>query len=847
MAPSKDFQNLEQVMRFSPDVLCAIDSKGLFRAVNAAFQQVLGYEADELLGKPFTAIIHPDDCPAATHLAWAEQARAFSFECRCVGRSGQEIVVAWSAFPAPADELLLCVGHNATAEWQTAHEAQAQEEMNEVLIKYGFDMVGLIDEAGIYTYVGGSTQATLGYCPKQLVGRSAFDFIHPEDLPWVRTCWEQLSFHPVVAVPNFRFRAANGEWKWIETSIRNQTQNPAIGAYVVSSRDITERKLSSFELGESEQRFRLLFENILSFAVFQDTTGMILDINPAFQAFLKKPKEELVNCQLADLLPAGVQQLFREKFQDALGGRTVQFETFVQDEDGKDKILIVTKLPLVVAGETVGVYVSAKDITDISAAQTLIIQQATQLTSILESITDAFLSVDAQGKLTYMNKEAERVLGLRRENCLGKVIWEVFPYQLDAIYRDNGEQAIATGTTRHFEVFSTRLGRWLDVKMFPSAERLSIYFSDITDRVEADKRLEMLALVASGTDNGVVITDAQGLTVWVNDSFVRHTGYMLDEMVGKTPGAVLQGPETDPATVAHIRERMKHKKPFTVNILNYKKSGKKLWLAMDITPIYNDAGELTQFIAIQQNINYRKEIEASQAKMTQDLYRQNRDLQQFTYVISHNLRAPLANALGLATLLTKVNKNTEAFGVSLAHLRKSVAEADTVLRDLNMLLSIRDQQDVVAQEPIAVAEVCQQAIANLAEALQRCGGRVSLNVADDLVMHGNRAYLYSIFYNLLSNSIKYRSEERPLEVEIKNLIGKEGSSTISFNDNGSGFDMHKAGSEVFQLYKRFHTNQRGRGIGLFLVKTHVEAMGGKIEVTSGVNHGTRFLIHLDKR
>jgi signal transduction histidine kinase len=134
---------------------------------------------------------------------------------------------------------------------------------------------------------------------------------------------------------------------------------------------------------------------------------------------------------------------------------------------------------------------------------------------------------------------------------------------------------------------------------------------------------------------------------------------------------------------------------------------------------------------------------------------------------------------------------------------------------------------------------------DLRDALRQCGGQVRLTVPDGLRISGNRAYLYSIFYNLLSNAIKYRSPARVLDVAIDCVAEDGGGARLSFTDNGSGFDTYKAGSEVFQLYKRFHTNQRGRGIGLFLVKTHVEAMGGKIEVTSAVDAGTRFLIHLD--
>jgi len=113
-------------------------------------------------------------------------------------------------------------------------------------------------------------------------------------------------------------------------------------------------------------------------------------------------------------------------------------------------------------------------------------------------------------------------------------------------------------------------------------------------------------------------------------------------------------------------------------------------------------------------------------------------------------------------------------------------------------------------------------------------------------VRGTRAYVYSIFDNLLSNALKYRASERPLHIAIACIAGGPGGVSISFTDNGSGFDQAKAGAKLFQLYQRFHGQHQGRGLGLFLVKTHVEAMGGTIEVSSQVGVGTRFLIQLNQ-
>ncbi|GAA3990545.1 PAS domain S-box protein [Hymenobacter antarcticus] len=848
MSTPEDFSILKTMMGFSPDLICALSPDGQFRQVSDAWRRALGYDTNEMIGRHISEIIHPDESTTALEkfLDAFGRAEPVGFESRCLGKDGQEVHIAWSALRAATDELLICVGRDVTQQRRAAEQAREQELRHRTIIENGFDMVGMVDEQGVYTYIGGATQRTLGYWPEELVGRLAFDFIHPDDRARAEACFALLATQDVVTIPDFRFRTAGGEWRWLETSVNSYLQDGR-KSYVVSSRDITARKLISLAHTESEQRFRALFESDSALAAFIGPDGHILDANPALLAFLNKERHEVLNLVLAGFLPEEVRARFIKKREKAASGQKTQFEASVQFAGRPAQTLKVTYTPLVVEGAVVGIYCTLRDVTEMAAARHLIKHQEAQLSLILDSINDACFSLDNDWKLTYLNNEAERLMGISREGALGVNLWKLYPEKAGGIYQQHYQRAIDTGETVRFEAYFEREKLWLDVKAYPFANGLSVFITDITKRVANEKQLKLLALVARGTDNGVLITDARGRTEWVNEAFIKHTGYSREELVGRTPGVVLQGPETDPTTMSFIRERMQRQLPFSATILNYKKSGQKLWFAIDVTPVHDEAGQLTQYVAIQQNITYRKEAEASQAAMTQDLYRHNRDLQQFTYVISHNLRAPLANALGLATVLTKLDKNSDVFATALTNLRQSMVQADDVLKDLNLVLSIRDKKDMQALEPLVMRDVCQQAVRDLEEPLRECDGNVVLNIEDQLVTRGNRAYLYSIFYNLLSNSIKYRSEERTLQVDIECYTGEHGGATITFTDNGSGFDMFKAGSDVFQLYKRFHTNQRGRGIGLFLVKTHVEAMGGKIEVASEVNFGTRFTIYLDKR
>lgn len=225
----------------------------------------------------------------------------------------------------------------------------------------------------------------------------------------------------------------------------------------------------------------------------------------------------------------------------------------------------------------------------------------------------------------------------------------------------------------------------------------------------------------------------------------------------------------------------------------------------------------------------------------EEILEKNKDLQQFTYVVSHNLRSPLTNALGLVKLLEVMKPDSPQFYSSLSHLGTSLRQLDQVVNDMNTILAIRDKESLTPTESVTILGVVNDVVQNFQDALKDCGGNVRIDIPEDVKVKANKAFLYSIFYNLLSNAIKFRSPQRLLQVDVSS--SKKGDKKeITFSDNGLGVDLEQAGSEFFKLYKRFHPEHQGRGMGLYLVKTHVESIGGHIEVKSGLNRGTTFKI-----
>ena len=179
-----------------------------------------------------------------------------------------------------------------------------------------------------------------------------------------------------------------------------------------SSQNLT---INLARLTENEQRFRSLFENNPDLMIFQDRAGTVLDANPASLIMLGRTKAKITGRPLSDFLPDSLHDLFSQKLEQAFQGHNVQFDVELQFFPGAElKARNITKVPLLIADEVTGVHVVARDVTDLFASHQTIHDQANKLSTIFESITDAFFLLDRDWRFTYANREVERLLNVRR-------------------------------------------------------------------------------------------------------------------------------------------------------------------------------------------------------------------------------------------------------------------------------------------------------------------------------------------------------------------------------------------------------------------------------------------------
>jgi signal transduction histidine kinase len=250
----------------------------------------------------------------------------------------------------------------------------------------------------------------------------------------------------------------------------------------------------------------------------------------------------------------------------------------------------------------------------------------------------------------------------------------------------------------------------------------------------------------------------------------------------------------------------------------------------------NDRLRDAQSVIEEQNQNLEGEV----AKRTLELTVQNEQLEQFAFIASHNLRGPVARMLGLGRLVGSGAIANHEKEYVLDSLVESTKELDMVVRDLAHILDIRNTPQQIT--PTNLGKELALAEHTLAAEIADAGAVVMADFTQLETVDAVRPYVQSMFLNLLDNAIKYRDPDRPLVVRVTaQVVGKFGR--ISFADNGLGIDMERDGGKLFNLYARFHFQVKGKGMGLFLVKTQLEAMGGRIEAESTLGKGTTFNIY----
>ncbi len=470
----------------------------------------------------------------------------------------------------------------------------------------------------------------------------------------------------------------------------------------------------------------------------------------------------------------------------------------------------------------------------------------------IELLSEIVFETTPDGCLTFLNPAWKTALDYEPGSSLGAplasfVVEDDQPLLHQALHHFAVRADARTGQSRPEVRFRRRDGGvvWMELSVAARDEGGAVgILHNVTRQKAAQAELAKLSLVASFTDNLVIIADCEGRVEWVNDAFIRKTGYTLAEVVARKPGELLQGPRSDPATVETIRQRLREGRSFQCEILNYTKAREEYWVAVHISPILDATGKVERFVSIQNDITELRRTQTD-LKAAKEAAESASDAKtHFLATISHEMRTPLNVILGSVELA----RTETALAEYPTHLKRIDENAETLLGLISDLLDvskIEAGQFEWDRSAFALRPHLETALIPLAERAVRKGLSFHLNFAPDLPTRilDDPTRIRQIVMNLAENALKF-TDAGFIAIDI---IRRQNRLGISVTDSGTGISL----AARPHLFDRFFqgdssTTRRkgGAGLGLSIVKSLVDALGGEINVESVPGQGSRFEVTL---
>lgn len=265
-----------------------------------------------------------------------------------------------------------------------------------------------------------------------------------------------------------------------------------------------------------------------------------------------------------------------------------------------------------------------------------------------------------------------------------------------------------------------------------------------------------------------------------------------------------------------------------------------LFYIFSAVPLYEKNKKIKKVLVASQNITLQKRNEVEKEMLIEELTQNNIDLRQYSYITSHNLRAPLSNLLGLLKLLD-MNEIKDPLTVQLLeNFEECTIQLNDTVNDLINTLVIKNNVNT-NKETLELRSMLEKVIHSVQNNIVEANAVIELDIDREHCIPFNRTYLESILLNLLTNAIKYRSPKRDLKINVVTRKTDDGIK-LYFSDNGLGIDLSRYKDRIFGLYQKFHGNIDSKGLGLYIVNSQIRVMGGEIDVISEVDKGTTFII-----
>ncbi|NNV56233.1 PAS domain S-box protein [Limnovirga soli] len=624
--------------------------------------------------------------------------------------------------------------------------------------------------------------------------------------------------------------------------------------------DVDARKKAEEDIRNSEEKFRSLIHNISDIITLVDENGLILYESSSIQQVLGYTEYELIGTNVFDMLhPDDIVKTaneFKSLVKEHGYSPIVEFKYrsksgkyLYMEAQGNNQL----KNPAIKA-----IIISSRDVTARKQADEAIKEERNQLRTLINNLPDAIYIKDIKGRKIITNPVDMEIMGVKDEyEIIGKTDIEIFK---DANGREgywHDMQILHSGIPilNQEDVFINRkTGKpgYLLTSKLPlyntSGEIIGLLGigRDITERKIAENELrisnERYEYATKATSDAIWDWDIQTGNLYCGENFTILFGYDTTDSA-KNIAIWLKNihPEDAEGVINKIKALIKSKENSWTDEYRFRKTDRSYAYVQNKGIVIRDPeGKAVRMIGALQDVTDKKKSEEERKQLITELLKNNNELQQFSYITSHNLRAPLTNLISFVNLLDIEKITDDRSKKLISGFKNSTYQLNETLNDLIDILIIKKNTTHEYVE-VNLTNTFASVTNSIKSLIKASKGSINANFSAANIVLFNKQYMESIFLNLITNAIKYAQPGRALILNISTHI-HNGHIQLIFADNGSGLNMDKVKNKIFGLHQKFHRHPDSKGIGLYLVHAQITSLGGKIEIDSEENKGTTFTI-----
>jgi len=527
------------------------------------------------------------------------------------------------------------------------------------------------------------------------------------------------------------------------------------------------------------------------------------------------------------------------------------------DKNGNEKILFARgKIILDQDGNVDKVLGTVQDLTAIKRQEQLLKQTQDTFRNIFEHAAIGMALVSTEGKFIDANDALCKMLGYEKSE-LQLMNFQVITYGPDLTLDLQHLSEVLDGQINNYKIEKRYIKKdgsimWaiLSVSLIKDAKGKPDFFisqiTDITSRKEQELELaqsrENLKNVFKYSPVGMALINTEGKWFDINQALCDMLGYTTEELLNIPLSNITHAEDALPEKELINQLLQKIIDTYRIEKRYFRKDGSTLWGLCSANIVWNNLDQplflIMQVIDITENKKLITQLEEKNYALEYKISQVN----EFNRIIGHNLRSPAASLISMSEFIEDDNKPEDKIFL-ISKIKDTATTIISTLDDLKEYVDIQLNRKFTLSNT-DIHSAIEYATGMLKKEIEETDAEIIINLEIEKVLFP-KVYMESMFYNLLSNSLKYRNTNVPLRITITSREEK-GFDCIIVSDNGIGIDLNRYRDEIFKYKKTFHTGYDSTGVGLFLVKNHLSFFGGSINVESSLSRGATFTIYLKK-